>query len=113
MSHTKLDNYLRSYRKRSGLSQREIAFLLGTRLGAKVSRYEYGRRTPDLDTVLALETIYRAPASALFAGRHQRIAGSVRRRAARLELRLKAEDSRRSVRKREAVARIREHLPGQ
>jgi transcriptional regulator with XRE-family HTH domain len=39
VSH-KLENYLRTYRKRSGLSQDEVAFLSGCQTGTKVSRYE-------------------------------------------------------------------------
>jgi len=37
MSH-KLQNYLRTYRKRNSLSQDEMAFLLGCQSGTKVSR---------------------------------------------------------------------------
>ena len=37
----KLENYLRTYRRRAGLSQDEMAFLLGTKSGTKVSRYEH------------------------------------------------------------------------
>ena len=42
----KLENYLRTYRKKSGLTQREVAFLLGCQNGAQVSRYEKRRRLP-------------------------------------------------------------------
>ena len=41
-----LHNYLRTYRKRAGLSQAEVAFLLGCHSGAKVSRYEHAARRP-------------------------------------------------------------------
>ena len=54
MSH-KLQNYLRTYRKRSGLSQDEVAFLLGCQTGAKVSRYEPFARKPSLETLFAYE----------------------------------------------------------
>ena len=43
MATHKLENYLRTYRKRSGLTQREVAFLVGCRNGAQVSRYERRR----------------------------------------------------------------------
>ncbi len=39
MTSHKLANYLRAYRKRSGLSQSEVAYLLGCKNGAQVSRY--------------------------------------------------------------------------
>ena len=35
MATHKLENYLRTYRKRSGLTQREVAFLVGSRNGRR------------------------------------------------------------------------------
>src|SRR3989442_840206 len=68
MATHKLENYLRTYRKRSGLSQREVAFLVGCRNGAQVSRYEKRRRLPPLRTALACEAAFGVPVSELFAG---------------------------------------------
>jgi transcriptional regulator with XRE-family HTH domain len=67
MSH-KLPNYLRAYRKRAGLTQEEVAYLLGCRSGAKVSRYERFDRQPNLETVFAYEVIFRTSPRELFAG---------------------------------------------
>jgi|SRR6266576_4678451 len=63
MSH-KLENYLRTYRKQSGLSQDEVAFLLGCQTGTKVSRYERFARKPSLETLFAYEVVFGAPAQA-------------------------------------------------
>ena len=68
MATHKLENYLRTYRKRLGLTQREVAFLVGCRNGAQVSRYEKRRRLPPLRTALACEAAFGVPASVLFAG---------------------------------------------
>ena len=76
-----LESYLRTYRKRSGFSQEEIASLLGCQSGAKVSRYEQGDREPNLHTVFAYEVIFRASASLLFAGMYEKVERSVRERA--------------------------------
>jgi transcriptional regulator with XRE-family HTH domain len=104
----KLDNYLRTYRKRSGLSQDELAYLLGTGDGAKVSRYEKNGRQPTLDTVLAYEAIFRVASRELFAGRFQRADRSVTRRARLLAERLAREpQDYRVARKLEALAAIR------
>ncbi len=65
MSH-KLRNYLRSYRKRTGFSQAELALLLGCRNGSKVSRYERFGRQPSLETAFAYEVVFRASARELF-----------------------------------------------
>src|SRR5438093_9193709 len=68
MATHKRENYLRTYRKRSGLTQREVAFLVGCRNGAQVSRYEKRRRLPPLRTALACEAAFGVPVSELFAG---------------------------------------------
>jgi transcriptional regulator with XRE-family HTH domain len=89
MAAQKLENYLRTYRKRSGLTQREVAFLLGCRNGAQVSRYEKRRRIPPLETALACEAVFGIPVSELFGGIHERASKRVERRL--LELRSKVE----------------------
>ena len=43
---TQLPNYLRAHRKATGLSQRDVARLLGGGNGSKVSGYEHFSRTP-------------------------------------------------------------------
>lgn len=68
MPLTALPNYLRSHRKRAGLTQDEMAFLLGRTNGKKVSRYECNQRRPRLETVLAYEILFRTPARDLFPG---------------------------------------------
>jgi DNA-binding XRE family transcriptional regulator len=66
MPPRKLLHYLRSYRKVVGLSQGELAHLLGCRYGAKVSRYEVFSRMPSMRTAVAYEIIFRAPLKSLF-----------------------------------------------
>jgi transcriptional regulator with XRE-family HTH domain len=70
---TPLPNHLLSHRKRAALSQEDMAFLLGTRGGSKVSRYERFKRGPSLETVLAYEAIFGKPASQLFPGLYRSI----------------------------------------
>jgi transcriptional regulator with XRE-family HTH domain len=72
MPTPKLNNYLRTYRKVRGFTQREMAFLLGCRNPAKVSRYEQSRRVPSLETIFAYETILGISAQELFAGVQER-----------------------------------------
>jgi len=76
-----LESYLRTYRKRSGFSQDEVAFLLGSTSGAKVSRYERLARQPTLLTIFAFEVIFRAPVRDLFAGFYQKVEKETRSRA--------------------------------
>jgi transcriptional regulator with XRE-family HTH domain len=77
----KLQNYLRTYRKRSGLSQDEVAFLLGCQTGTKVSRYERHSRKPSLETLFAYEVMFGAPARELFAGAYQKVEKRIFNRA--------------------------------
>ena len=72
MPQSKLDNYLRTYRKNRGFSQREVAFLLSCHSGAKVSRYERSKRIPPLETIFAYEVILGMSARELFAGIRER-----------------------------------------
>jgi len=85
---SKLDNYLRTYRRRAGISQDEMAFLLGTHDGTKVSRYERLARTPGLETALAYEAIFGISVRELFAGVYQRVERAARRRAQLLRKRV-------------------------
>jgi len=80
----KLNNYLLTYRKRAGLSQDEMAFLLGTVSGTRVSRYERFGREPGLQTALAYEIIFAAAQQDLFAGLYEEVERGVLFRAGRL-----------------------------
>src|SRR5713226_5860932 len=90
MSTHKLENYLRAYRKRSGLTQLEVAFLLGCENGAQVSRYEKRRRLPPLRTALACEAVFGVPVSELFAGMRDRANRQIGKRLLELRSRLQA-----------------------
>lgn len=77
----RLPNYLRTFRKRAGLSQEDVALLLGCSNGSKVSRYEQLARQPTLATALACEALFGAPLSELFAGMYDEACESVLARA--------------------------------
>ncbi|MCE5311430.1 MAG: helix-turn-helix transcriptional regulator [Acidobacteriales bacterium] len=79
-----LTNYLRTYRKRSGLTQDEVAYLLGLVSGSKVSRYELYRRIPNLETALTYEAIFRTPVRELFAGLFAEVEKKMLKRVGRL-----------------------------
>ncbi len=89
MQTDKLDNYLRTYRKKLGLTQREVSFLLGCHGEAKVSRYERSGRIPDLKTIFAYEVIFQKPARELFAGIYERAERETLRRVRQLVSRLR------------------------
>jgi transcriptional regulator with XRE-family HTH domain len=100
MSYHKLHNYLRTYRKRAGLSQDEVAFLLGCHTAAHVSRYEHFHRTPSLRTVLAYQVIFHALLRDLFGGEYQKVERAVSQRARTLAAKLSVrKEDRTTVRK--------------
>ena len=98
MAH-RLPNYLRTHRKRAGLSQDEVAFLLGCRSGAKVSRYERLARRPSLETAFAYEAVFGVPARELFAGVYEKVEREVVKRARVLGEKLNATQPDRTVRR--------------
>jgi len=81
----KLPNYLLSLRKRFGLTQKETAFLLGVKSGAKVSRYERFQRVPNLKTALAFQALFGVPVAELFAGVFEHVEKEASARARILE----------------------------
>lgn len=68
----KLPNYLRAFRKRAGLSQKELAFLFDDETQSSVCKHEHGRE-PDLRYLLAYEYIFRTSCQELFAGAYQKV----------------------------------------
>ena len=80
----RFSNYIRTYRKRTGLSQQQMALLLGSSDQTRISRYELNKRRPNVDVALALEIILGVPARTLFAGRFADLEAAIRRRAAEL-----------------------------
>lgn len=70
----RIHNYLRAYRKRAGLSQEELAFLLGCEHLNRVSRYERSERVPGLAMAFGCELILNVQARDLFAELHRQVA---------------------------------------
>jgi transcriptional regulator with XRE-family HTH domain len=109
MAIHKLENYLRTYRRRAGFTQDEIAYLLGGKSGTKTSRYERFRRTPSLETALAYELLFGVPVRKLFAGVYQKVERETRVQARRLQRKLDAKGRSPSVaRKLEGLASLLE-----
>jgi len=80
MPASKLPNYIRTYRKRSCLTQEEVAFILGSKSSASVSRHERFKQTPDLQTLLAYEMLFRTPVRNLFSSTHREVEQKLRKR---------------------------------
>ena len=89
----KLKNYLRMCRKRIGLSQEEVAYLLGSDNSAtQVLNYEKSQHLPCLKTLLAFEAIFGVPANELFAGVLQQVEKEIKPRVQLLVQKLEKEE---------------------
>ena len=73
MRNHRLPHYLKTCRKRVGLSQEDIAYLLGFESSAHVSRYERYRRSPIFRMALAMCVIFQLPPRELFGGEYQKV----------------------------------------
>lgn len=80
MPASRLPNYIRTYRKRASLTQEEVAFLLGSKSSASISRHERFKQTPDLQTLLAYEMLFRTPVRNLFSSKHEEVDRKLRHR---------------------------------
>jgi transcriptional regulator with XRE-family HTH domain len=88
MATRRLLNYLRTYRKHSGLSQSDISFLIRLKDKSELSRYERGGRQPSLRTALACQEVFGRPVSELFAGLHDSVTRDARGQMMKLKTRL-------------------------
>jgi len=59
-------NYVKSFRKRFGLNQRELGYLLGHDGNVIVSNIEQSRRHPNLRDMICLELLFGTPHLKLF-----------------------------------------------
>jgi transcriptional regulator with XRE-family HTH domain len=110
-------NYLRSYRLRWGLSQGQLAKLLGWRGAEVVSRIEKKQRPPTLKLVIACFVLFGAPAAELFPDISSSIEIDVMKRVWEMYEEVQGDPSRKNKKKIElfegAIARaeLRKHPP--
>jgi transcriptional regulator with XRE-family HTH domain len=80
MNHSRPACYLRSYRKRSGLSQKELALLIGYPNDGSVSRHERLYCVPPFHIALGYEAIFRIPSSNIFPAAYSEISERIEAR---------------------------------
>lgn len=84
MAQKTLASRLRSHRKKSGLSQLELAELIGYSSEDAIMRHEQARSIPPLLVALAYEAIFRTPVSKIFPGMYASVAQGVEARLAEM-----------------------------
>jgi DNA-binding XRE family transcriptional regulator len=63
-----LANYLRAHRRKTGITQHELAQFLGYGTHGAVSRHERLEAIPSLVVALSYQVLYRIPVSEIFVG---------------------------------------------
>ena len=76
---------LQILRKRSGLSQKDLAHLLGFRSEAPISRHERSDTVPNLLTALGYQAIFRIPISELFPGLYETVEAGIEEQLVKME----------------------------
>jgi len=97
MAAIRLNNYLRTKRKHSELSQSDVSFLVRLKDKSDLSRYERSLRQPSLRTALACQELYGVSVSDLFAGLSDSVTKDTRHRMKRLRTRLQTKISPKSA----------------
>jgi transcriptional regulator with XRE-family HTH domain len=86
--NSKIPNYLRAYRKRWGLTQEELAFLLGLASQGAVSQYEGFPKRPGLEMEIAAKTIFNVSGDAIFPQVYENVEKDLLARALKLRAQL-------------------------
>lgn len=85
----RISNHIRKHRIRAGLSQHELAVVLGYKNQAAVSRHERFQSIPTLLTALGYEVIFHVPAAKMFSGLREQVEQGIVARLSELEAALK------------------------
>ena len=80
-----LVNYLRVHRRKSGLTQNDLARVLGYDDYGSVSRHERFAAVPSLLMALRYQVLFREPVSEIFAGLNESVEFEVESRLAEFE----------------------------
>jgi transcriptional regulator with XRE-family HTH domain len=102
---SRLKNYLRYYRRRSGLTQRELAYMLGLSDSA-ISRIERNIGQPTLTVALACQVLFGASPSNLFPEVFSQVETAVKKRALKLHERLQGSMERNTKPKSELLKEV-------
>lgn len=93
--------YLRTHRRVWGLTQQELASLMGFKSTTHLSRVEHGKRAPTVESALACQVIFGILPSAMFPHVYTRVEDRIMRNIYELHLALENTTSLSGLRKRE------------
>jgi len=90
MMTPQMASYLRSHRRQSGLTQNEVARVLGMVNEIQVSRHERARAHPTFLMALAYEVLFQIPLARLFPEPYQSVEQNVEAQLAALRAELES-----------------------
>jgi DNA-binding XRE family transcriptional regulator len=85
MENLEITSYLRSHRKQAGLTQRELAKLIGYLSHSQVSSHERAETLPSLLIALGYQAVFRVPVAELFPGIYETVNMGIEERLAAIE----------------------------
>jgi transcriptional regulator with XRE-family HTH domain len=85
MAQSSVGTYLRFLRRRSGLSQRQLARILGSVTAAQISRHERSVTPPSLLAAFGYQAVFQQPVSDIFPGFFHTVESGVEERLGELE----------------------------
>ena len=88
-----IKNNMNAYRKRTGLTLQDVAFLIGQNHNVNVCRYEKGTVTPDLKTIIAYEVLFEVSISFLFPLLYRKYSHQIKQNIPTLITKLKTENN--------------------
>ena len=80
-----LPNYVRTHRKKAGLSQRELGILVGYEGEGQISRHERFHSVPPFMIAVAYEVVFKRPIAEIFPGLRQTVESEVEQRLDELQ----------------------------
>jgi len=83
-----MGSYLRYHRKKTGLTQRDLAQLIGSVGPRQVARHENSQRTPSIRVAIGYQIVLRTAIAELFPGLVESLSGGIEQRLAEMEARL-------------------------
>lgn len=78
-------NCLRSHRRMSGLTQRELASVIGYLTRFQIARHEESSAIPAFIVAISYEVVFRVPISELFPGLYRSVEARIEEQLAQLE----------------------------
>lgn len=98
--------YLRTHRRVWGLTQHELALLMGFESAAHVSRIENGKRAPTIECALACQVLFGIPPREMFPHAYDVVEERIIRDVYRLHLALEHTTNLSELRKRELFSLV-------